>query len=77
MNKLLSVALVFGQYTCSILGVLLTVYLFISWNQQREADPTFDGFNPWLPGLVLLILAAVFRLARKGLAATIPGEEAR
>jgi hypothetical protein len=69
MNKLLHIALVAGQYLCNSAAVVLTIFLLVRWNQERDLNPSFDGFNPWFPGLVLLALGAVFKLARKGLAA--------
>lgn len=69
MNKLIASALAISQYLCNFAAVVLTIYLVYRWNAERSLDPTFDAFNPWWPGLVLLVLGAVFKLARKGVAA--------
>lgn len=68
MNNLLGVILTIGQHVCTALAVVVTIYLLYRWNVAREAIPGgSDPFNPWWPGLALLALGAVFRLARKGL----------
>ena len=69
MKKILGAVLAVGQYLCNFAAVVLTIYLLNRWNHERTLDPTFDAFNPWWPGLVLLALGTVFKLARKGVAA--------
>ncbi|MDD0994563.1 hypothetical protein M5G20_01610 [Pseudomonas sp. TNT2022 ID1044] len=71
MNKIFGAALAAAQYVCNAVAILLTIYLFRRWALERELNPSFDEFNPWLPGLILLGLGVVFKLARKGLAAQV------
>lgn len=69
MNKVIGGVLAVGQHVCTVLAIVISIYLFYRWNVAREANPSDQNpFNPWWPGLVLFGLSAVFKLARKGLA---------
>ena len=67
INNILKAILAGGQYLCNFAAVALTIYLLLRWSAQREIDPMFNAFNPWWPGLALLIIGAVFGFARKRL----------
>lgn len=69
MNKVLGAVLAIGQHLCNFVAIVLTFYLLYRWNAERALDATYNGFNPWWPGLVLLALGGVFKLARKGVSA--------
>ena len=69
MKKILGPVFAIGQHLCNFFAVVLTIYLFYRWNVERDLDPTFDAFNPWVPGLILFALGAVFKFARKGVSA--------
>ena len=68
MKKILSFILFFCQHLCTVLAIIISIYLLYRWNMAREANPAEQNpFNPWWPGLVLVSLGFVFGLARKGL----------
>jgi len=69
MKNMLGLVLAICQHVCNAVAVVLTVILLYRWNSARELDPTFDAFNPWWPGLILLALGAIFKLARRGVSA--------
>ncbi|HDQ0527097.1 TPA: hypothetical protein P7S17_005145 [Escherichia coli] len=62
MNKALGFVLGVFQHLCSVVGLVLLVYLL----SASTDDPTI---NPWLLPIVILGLGALLKLARKGIAA--------
>lgn len=61
MKKTLGFLFGVCQHLCSVVGLVLLVYLL---NASRS-DPTI---NPWIVPFVILGLGMLFKLARKGVA---------
>lgn len=79
MKQLFAAVFAAAQYLSFAVGLLLTGYLLYRWNVERSIDPAFNGFNPWVPGIIAFCIGTVFKYARKGIGANEskpPGKDA-